>query len=89
MSLTSSSTLEDAKAQYNDNLLWEGDTVKAQNCLEAIRFLLANRPARQAQGEHSWDFESLKDQETQLRKYLNTATSTIGRAAFTVGRMAT
>ena len=43
MALTSSSTIANAEDQYLDNLLWDGDSDKAQNCLEAIRFLLVKR----------------------------------------------
>lgn len=90
MSLTSSSTIATALAQYNDNILWEGDTSKAQNCLEAIRFLLVNRPVRIAEGDgSSLDYESLSVQKTEIENYLATATSTINRTSFTSGRMAT
>lgn len=88
MSLTSSSTIANALAQYNDNILWEGDTTKAQNCLEAIRFLLVNRPSRIAQQDNSLDYESLAGQKVELQNYLNSATATVNRASFTVGRMA-
>ena len=87
MSLSSSSTMQDAKDQYNDNLLWEGDTTKASNCLEAIRYILANRPIRVASDTESMDYESLKDQAKNIKDYLGSATTTINKTSFTQGRM--
>jgi len=87
VSLTSSSKLSDALAQYNDNLLWEGDSAKAQNCLEAIRFILVNRPVRMSEGEQTMDYESLKDQVIQIKNYLGISTTTINKTSFTQGRM--
>jgi len=87
MSLSSSSSMQDAKDQYNDNLLWEGDTTKASNCLEAIRYILANRPIRVASDTESMDYESLKDQVQQIKDYLGSATTTINKTSFTRGRM--
>ena len=87
MSLTSSSKISDALNQYNDNILWEGDTTKARSCLEAIRFILANRPARFANDGESMDYESLKDQAKTIENYLAGSTSTIARTSFTQGRM--
>ena len=51
MSLTSSSTITEAKAQYYDNLVWEGDSSKAINMLEAIRFLLLAEPDELSKGD--------------------------------------
>jgi len=87
MSLTSSSTISEALAQYNDNLLWEGDTTKAQNCLEAIRFILANRPSRWSSDSESMDYESLKEQEREIKNYLSISTNAISKTSFTQGRM--
>jgi len=87
MSLSSSSTVTDAIAQYNDNLLWEGDASKSRNCLEAIRFILGNRAARMASDTESFDFESLKDQAQKIEAYLAVSTTTVGRTSFTQGRM--
>lgn len=87
MSLSSSSRLADAISQYNDNLLWEGDTTKAQNALAAIRFILANRPLRIAEESQSMDYESLKGQAKDIEAYLNISTATIEKTSFTQGRM--
>jgi len=87
MSITSSSTISEALAQYNDNLLWEGDMTKAQNCLEAIRFILANRPSRWSSDSESMDYESLKEQEREIKNYLSISTNAISKTSFTQGRM--
>lgn len=89
MALTSSSTIKIAIAQYNDNLLWDGDTTKARNCLEAIRFILVNRPYRMTSDAEVLDFESLKEQALKIESFLNSATTTINRTSFTAGRMLT
>jgi hypothetical protein len=87
MSLTSSSKLSDAVSQLNDNLLWEGNQTKAQNALEAIRFILANRPLRMAEESQSMDYESLKTEAQKIESFLNIATTTIQKTSFTKGRM--
>jgi len=87
MSLTSLSSLSDAIGQLNNNLLWEGDSTKAQNALEAIRFILANRPLRIAEESQSMDYESLKDQAKKIEDYLGSSTTTVERTSFTQGRM--
>lgn len=87
MSLTSSSTLAEAKAQFNNNLLWEGDATKARNALEAIRFILANRPLRITEESQTMDFESLKSEAQKIEKFLDSSTSTIEKTSFTQGRM--
>lgn len=87
MALTSSSTLSDALAQYNDNMSWEGNSTKAANCLEAIRWLLVNRPLRTSKDDHSVDFDALKEEKKALTDYLDTHGSSINRSAFVRGKM--
>ena len=89
MALTSSSTLTQAIAQYNDNLLWEGDLTKARNALEAIRFLLVKRPTRMTSDAEVLDFESLKDQAKNIETYLNMNSASIAQTSFVQGRMLT
>ena len=66
MALTSSSTLSDALDQYKDNLLWEGNITKAQNCLEAIRFLLVNRAQSKTINGRTSNYESLISEKTKF-----------------------
>ena len=84
MSLDSSSTLADAIAQYQDNLLWEGSPAKAELALEAVRYILINRPNRQSQSGRSFDFESLADEKKKLEAYVSKfgTTASAGRTSF-------
>jgi len=87
MALDSSSTLSDVLAQYNDNLSWEGDVTKAQNCLAAIRWLLVNRPSRMGDEIQQIDYESLAGEKNLLEQYVDAHGVSVGRCAFTEGRM--
>ena len=85
MSLTSSSTAADALDQYNDNLLWDGDSTKASNALEAIRWLLVNRPKLSELNGDSVDFESLLQEKERLEAYVTLTARRSSRARFTRG----
>jgi hypothetical protein len=87
MALTSSSTVDDALAQYNNNLSWEGDVTKAAAALEAIRFLFINRPYIISTENRSINFESLNEEKLRLQEFIGRAGSGINRASFTRGRM--
>ncbi len=89
MALTSASTIDDALAQYNNNLSWEGDVTKAANALEAIRFILVNRPNVIATNNRSINFESLAAEKIKLEDFTARAGSAVNRASFTRGRMLT
>ena len=86
MALTSSSTITDALNQYNNNLAWEGDVTKAANALEAIRFLLVNRPTAIQTNNRNINFESLAEEKRKLEKYLHHAGANVDRSTFTRGR---
>ena len=86
MSLTSSSTLDDALAQYNDNLDWEGDITKARNALSAIRWLLANRPKIVAANDRTFNFDSLEQEKKMLESFVTNFSSTVNRCSFVRGR---
>lgn len=89
MSLTSSSTIEDAIGQYNDNLSWEGNVTKATYALEAVRYILANRPKIIASGERNISFDSLAAEKVNLEAFIGRSGSAVNRAPFTRGRMLT
>ena len=89
MSLTSASTIADAIGQYNDNLSWEGDITRATNALEAVRYILANRPKVIASAERNINFDSLASEKEKLETFVCRASSSVNRAAFTRGRMLT
>ena len=88
MALTSSSTLSDALAQYNDNLSWEGSASKAVLALEAVRWLLANRAQGFSIEGRSLNYASLEKEKDQLETFVanNSTTSTAARSTFTRGR---
>lgn len=87
MSLSSSSTLDDALAQYNDNLSWDGDVTKAQNALEAVRWILVNRPNIVATNSRNISFESLAAEQVKLESFVGNFSSNVNRASFTRGHM--
>ena len=89
MSITSASTRAEVLAQYNDNLGWEGNATKAAAALEAIRWLLVNRPSRIAQWERSLDYESLLAEKEKLETFVKLNSSSVNRASFVQGRMLT
>jgi len=91
MSLTSSSTLATALAQYNDNLSWDGSPAKAVLALEAVRWLLINR-AESISGENeSINYASIDSEKGKLESYIAAAgtTSRSTKTSFTRGRMLT
>ena len=86
MALTSTSTVADALAQYNNNLNWEADATTAQNALEAVRFLLANRPAALASGlGQSINYAALEKTHEQLQARV-AGMSRTNQRSFTQGR---
>ena len=89
MALTSSSTRADAIDQYNDNLNWEGDSAKSALALEAVRYLLINRPQNISESNRSLSYESLLDEKRRLEEYVTLHASSVNRAPFTQGRMLT
>ena len=79
MALTSASTIEDAENQYLDNLVWEGDITKAQDCLEAIRFLLVKRPVGSAAASgraHTYDKDTLNQEKQRLEAFISRSGAT-------------
>jgi len=89
MPLTSASTRADAIAQYNDNLDWEGSAAKAGLALEAVRWLLVNRPQSLSRNDRTSNYESLIDEKRRLEEYVVIHGSSVKRAPFTQGRMLT
>ncbi len=88
MALDSTSTHQDALDQLNDNLSWEGSPTKAALALEAVRWLLFNRPKASADDGISLDFQDLKDLEDRLQRYVdaNGSTGRAARSSFVRGR---
>ena len=89
MAITSTSTLAEVLAQYNDNLLWEGNSTKAALALEAVRWLLVNRPAEFSQNNRNTKYSMLENEKRKLEEFLAVFSST-ARAricTFTRGKM--
>ena len=84
MSLTSSSTLDNALDQYKDNLSWDGDADKAVLALEAVRFILMERPTRLGASGRNVDYESLQEEKKRLEAYVQRVgtTASAARASF-------
>lgn len=89
MALSSTSTLTDALAQYNDNLSWEGDITKATAALAAIRWLMVNRPKIIAINDRNIDFNSMAVEQGKLEQYVSKFSTSVNRASFVRGRMMT
>lgn len=87
MALDSSSTLQDALDQRNDNLLWEGSPSKARLALEAIRWLLTNRALISANDGVSLSFAEMSKEKQKLENYVdNVGQGASRRTSFTRGR---
>ena len=85
MALTSSSTMADALAQYNDNLSWDGNTATAQAALEAVRWLLVNRANSSISGI-TLNYSDLKDEKKRLEDFVSSTKTGVQRASFVRGR---
>lgn len=70
MALTSASTIDDALNQYNSNAGWDGDITKARLALEAVRFLLVNRPIETAAAEHRIQYAALEAERAALERFV-------------------
>ncbi len=87
MSLTSSSTRTQVLAQYNNNRAWDGNPTKAADALEAIRWLLVNRPSGMTQdGKGGVNYESLQAEAAKLEKYVGQFGASVNSASFVKAR---
>lgn len=83
-----SSTTE-ARTQLNANLDWETRLSAAPLALEAVRWLLFNRPQKSVLGQSEMSYESLQTMETRLASLvLDSASSgaSAQRRSFTQAR---
>jgi len=87
MALDSTSTLDDALAQYNDNLDWDGNSTKAALALAAVRWLFVNRARIITTNDRTINFEALADEKKRLEAYIDRAGTSANRAAFVRARM--
>lgn len=87
MALDSTSTLDDALAQYNDNLSWDGNAARAALALAAVRWILVNRPRIIATNDRNINFDSLAAEKEKLEAFVAGSSATVSRTNFTQGRM--
>jgi hypothetical protein len=86
LALSSSSTLTDALAQLNNNLIWEGNTTKVQDFVEAARWLVFNRPQITSNSGASVNYEQVERQLKDAEDYLAKAGKASTRSNFTRGK---
>lgn len=89
MALTANSTVADALALVNANLMYEGDASKATALLEGLRFLRVNRARVSEEEAYKLDFESLAEMEREVGQHLKGLSSAAARkrAPWVRGRM--
>ena len=87
MALSSSSTIADALAQYDDNLSWEGDVAKATLYLEAIRYLLVHRPQTSSIQGRSLSYTAMELEKAKVAEFVNKFGANVKRASFVRGKM--
>jgi len=63
-------TIAEALTQYNANLSWHASQASATLALEAIRFLLVNRPVSVGDQGGSMSNESLAAQAEKIERFL-------------------
>ena len=66
MSLTSASTFQEALDQYNNNLGWRADRNKAILALEAVDYMLMNRPRSAGSDGGHMSYEDLRGLQQEL-----------------------
>ena len=86
MALSSSSTLSDALAQYDDNMSWEGDAAKAVLFLAAIRWLLVHRPQTNSIQGRNISYNALESQKAEVAAYVAKHGAGVNRSPFVRGR---
>lgn len=79
-------SITEALTQLNSNLIWEGSTVKTKAFLEAVRYLLFNRPQQSSHGAANMSWADLKDLEEKATKHLDKIDGPTSRARYTRGR---
>lgn len=87
MSLSSTSTLANAKAQLADNLDWLGSVSKAKLYREAALWMLHNKPERLDTQLVKTQYAQYESQLTQVDAFLKAADSTTRGVSFVRGRM--
>ena len=84
--ITSSSTFAEVKAQYNDNLAWDGDITKARLALAAVRWMLVNRPSSGSEQGRNFSYTDLAAEKARLEAFVDAKGGGRVKAAFISGR---
>jgi hypothetical protein len=80
-------SIQAALDQYNANLSWQLSASAAQAALEAVRYLLMNRPQKQADQGSELNYESLAIESRKLETFLGvSAPRAFGRSRVNVAR---
>jgi len=61
VALDSTSTFTEALAQYNNSLLWPGDSTKTANMFAAVGWLIGNRAQYSMESGSQLNFEKLQN----------------------------
>jgi hypothetical protein len=85
MSLSSSSTLDDAVGQYLDNLSWEGDIAKARLFLAAIRAIRGLRGQGITSNNRTVNYASLDPDFLRVQAFVQSVDGMSVEAKFTRG----
>jgi hypothetical protein len=85
MALDAISTLADALAQLNANLLWMDSPAKARLFYEAALWLRQNRPTATSDGGASVSYAPSDETIAAVEKYIRTV-GNANRASFTTAR---
>lgn len=77
-----------ALTQYDENLVYEGDSAKAVLFLEAVRYLRGHRQQASAINGRSLSYSDLRDQEDKAAAYVLKmgSTASAARSSFVRGR---
>lgn len=74
-------SIQAALAQYNANIPWHVSKSAAMAALEAVQYLLINRPQHGSDQGADMNFESLAGEKASLEKFLGaTAPRAFGRS---------
>jgi len=87
MTLTSTSTLDDAIDQAMDNLVWEGSVAKAEAYLEACRAIVILRGQQITTNNRTVNFEALLAEVNAASDYVSKFGTNADETPFVTGRM--
>ena len=80
-------SIAEAIAQLNENLVWETSYVKATLALESVRYLIANRAQAMSNGGSQLSYDSLLNMEQRMSSFVQASapSASASRTSFTRG----